>query len=236
MNEKYMLTDEVMYFKGHTLHRIKALSSFSDVEAGELGGWVESEKNLSQYGDCWIAMEAKAYENAEVYDDAMLTDEAVACDNATICERSLVCGKTIVSGFTYVCGSAEAHGESILNGETRLYGSVRVIGAKVVDAKVGGYTIICDGASVCGRIKIDGMATIKGGAVVCNNNDYIVFKNFWSSGRYFTWTRSNNMWSVGCFLGSGEELIEKAYKDSERSGREYKRIVDYVNSILKDGY
>ena len=39
------------------------------------------------------------------------------------------------------------------------------------------------------------------------------------------------MWTVGCFYGTGEELIEKAYKDSELSGNEYKRIVEYVNSI-----
>lgn len=40
-----------------------------------------------------------------------------------------------------------------------------------------------------------------------------------------------NMWKVGCFYGTGEELIAKAYKDSELSGREYKRIVKYVESI-----
>ena len=41
------------------------------------------------------------------------------------------------------------------------------------------------------------------------------------------------MWKVGCFYGTGKELVDKAYKDSELSGREYKRVVDYVNSILK---
>ena len=46
--------------------------------------------------------------------------------------------------------------------------------------------------------------------------------------------RSNNMWSVGCFYGTGEGLIAKAYKDSEISGREYERVVKYVESILKD--
>ena len=40
------------------------------------------------------------------------------------------------------------------------------------------------------------------------------------------------MWSVGCFYGTSNELIKKAYKDSELSGKEYKRVVDYVNSIL----
>ena len=33
-------------------------------------------------------------------------------------------------------------------------------------------------------------------------------------------------------FGDKHELIEKAYKDSELSGREYKRVVDYVESIL----
>lgn len=42
------------------------------------------------------------------------------------------------------------------------------------------------------------------------------------------------MWRVGCFYGSGEELIKKAYKDSEKSGREYERVVKYVESILSD--
>jgi len=39
---------------------------------------------------------------------------------------------------------------------------------------------------------------------------------------------------VGCFYGSGEELIEKAYEDSKLSGRNYERIVKYVEEILKE--
>lgn len=42
------------------------------------------------------------------------------------------------------------------------------------------------------------------------------------------------MWKVGCFYGTGKELVEKAYKDSELSGREYERVVKYVESILAD--
>ena len=41
------------------------------------------------------------------------------------------------------------------------------------------------------------------------------------------------MWRVGCFYGTGEELIKKAYKDSEISGREYERVVNYVESLIK---
>ena len=91
----------------------------------------------------------------------------------------------------------------------------------------GNSWVCCDArvygnARVCGNIKIE------------NNFDYIVFKNWWSSGRYFTWTRSNDMWKVGCFYGTGEELIKKAYKDSELSGRQYERIVKYVEEIKKE--
>ena len=92
------------------------------------------------------------------------------------------------------------------DGNSWVYGNARVYG----------------NALVCGNIKIE------------NNFDYIVFKNWWSSGRYFTWTRSNDMWKVGCFYGNGEELIKKAYKDSEFSGRQYERIVKYVEEIKKE--
>ena len=42
------------------------------------------------------------------------------------------------------------------------------------------------------------------------------------------------MWSVGCFYGTGEELIKKAYQDSEKSGREYERVLKFVQSILEE--
>lgn len=89
-------------------------------------------------------------------------------------------------------------------------------------------------AWVYGNAKVCGKAEVRGDAEVYKNSDYIVFKNWWSSGRYFTWTRSNKMWKVGCFYGNGEELIKKAYADSEESGREYERVVKYVESILAD--
>ena len=79
-----------------------------------------------------------------------------------------------------------------------------------------------------------GNAGIYGNAVISNTRDYYVGKNIWSSGRFFTYTRSNKMWKVGCFYGTGEELIEKAYKDSEVSGREYKRVVEYVEAMYND--
>ena len=42
--KKYELTSEVIEYKGHTLHRIKALKNFGSVKEGQFGGWIENEK------------------------------------------------------------------------------------------------------------------------------------------------------------------------------------------------
>jgi bacterial transferase hexapeptide repeat protein len=39
------------------------------------------------------------------------------------------------------------------------------------------------------------------------------------------------MWKVGCFFGTGQELIEKAYQDSKVSGKYYEACVKFVEKI-----
>ena len=102
------------------------------------------------------------------------------------------------------------------------------------NALVTDNACVSDNARVWGNVRVYGNTNVCGDAEISTGSDYIVFKNWWSSGMYFTWTRSNNMWSVGCFYGTGEELIKKAYKDSELSGRQYERIVKYVEEIKKE--
>ena len=137
MKKYELLVEDTITFFGVQLFRIKALISFSGIEKGEVGGYIASEKNLSQSGDAWVYGDARVYGDAEV------------------------------------------------SGDARVYGDA----------------------------------------------DYIVFKNTWSSGRYFTYTKSNKKWRVGCFYGNGYELIEKAYKDSQKSGDFYKAYVDFVEKL-----
>ena len=86
-------------------------------------------------------------------------------------------------------------------------------------------------ARVYGDAWVSGEARVSGDAKVSANSDYMVVKNTWSSGRWFTYTRSNKKWAVGCFYGTGEELIKKAYADSELSGKCYEAIVRAVETI-----
>ena len=115
-------------------------------------------------------------------------------------------------------------GSCWVSGNARVYGGAQVYG----DAYVS------DNTQVYGKARVFGCAEVYGDADIRSTRDYVVLKNIWSSGRYFTYTRSNGMWKVGCFYGTGEELIAKAYRDSEVSGREYERVVRYVEAMYAD--
>ena len=82
--KKFELTDNVIEFNGITLHRIKALKDFSNVKAGDLGGWVEKEDNLSQIGDAWVYGYAKVYRNAMVYGNAKVSGNVHVYGNAEV--------------------------------------------------------------------------------------------------------------------------------------------------------
>lgn len=104
----------------------------------------------------------------------------------------------------------------------------------VKKGELGGYVEKEENLSHSGDAWVSGNARVSGDARVSKLNDYIVFKNNWSSGRYFTYTRSNKMWKVGCFYGTGEELIKKAYQDSKDSGKHYEAYVNLVKTLEQE--
>ena len=239
---KFKLTEETINVNGEPLYRIEALKDFGDVRKRDKGGFIEKEENLSQNGDCWV------YDNAQVRGNAMVCGDAKVYGNAKICDYAEVYGNAIVRNNAQVYDNAKVFGNAkVFDGamvfeDAEVYDNVIISDNAVVcgyarvfgKAEVYGIAEVCDNAKVFGNAWVFGNAEICGKAEIANDLDYIVFKNWWSSGRYFTWTKNNNMWKVGCFYGTGEELIEKAYRDSEKSGREYERVVKYVESILKD--
>lgn len=82
--KKYELTDDTITVEGRTLHRIKALKSFSNVEEGELGGYMEKEDNLDQRGDAWVYGDARVYGNAQVSGDARVSGNAQVSGDAQV--------------------------------------------------------------------------------------------------------------------------------------------------------
>lgn len=102
--KKYKLTNEEIVIAGRKLRRIEALKDFRDVKAGEKGGFVESESNLSHEGECWVYNNAAVCGNAEVCSNARIRDYAIICGNAVICDDAIVCGDAILGNYTVVYG------------------------------------------------------------------------------------------------------------------------------------
>ena len=146
------------------------------------------------------------YDNAFVYDNAQILNDAKIFCNSIIFDTAIILDNVCIFDNTKIHGNALIYGNTIIKGNTEICGITEISGeTRIINAKISSIM------------------------------DYIVFKNWWSSGRYFTWTRSNNMWSVGCFYGTGDELIKKAYADSEDKGKHYEEIVEYVNRcVLKN--
>ena len=98
MKKYELVPDLTTEFNGKTLYRIRALTSFSDVKTGDLGGWVEKEDCLSQFGDAWV------------YDDAEVGGDAVVSGDSRVSGNAKMFGDAWVYGNDWVCDNADLSG------------------------------------------------------------------------------------------------------------------------------
>ena len=128
-SRKYELTNISMEFGERTLYRIRALRDFSDIKKGDLGGWVSSENNLSQEGDCWIYDNAKCMDNARMYDNSTMYDYSEMYDYSIMRGDSEMHSYTEMHDYTimYSCskmyGCSEMHDSSTMHGNSTMYGN-----------------------------------------------------------------------------------------------------------------
>ena len=95
-NRKYEITNITMEFEGRVLHRIRALKDFSDVKAGDLGGWVSSENNLSQYGNCWVYNNAMCMDNSRMFDNSKMYNGSRMFGNSRMHNNSKMFGNSVM--------------------------------------------------------------------------------------------------------------------------------------------
>ena len=228
MVKKYeLLLDDSIEFLGQELFRIRALTNFGSVKAGDLGGYIQSEKNLSHDGNAWVADNAKVCGNAKVFGDAQVFDSARVFGSAKVCDNAQVFDSARVYGNAQLFGNVKVYGYAVISNNAGISGYVEVY----EDAEVYGYVKAYGNVKISGNVKLSGEADVCGNAQISKEEDILVFKNHWSSFRYFTYTRSNKMWKVGCFYGTSKELVDKAYHDSIKSGTFYNAYVEFVESL-----
>lgn len=90
------------------LHQIR------NIKTGELGGFIESESNLSQQGKCWIDVNSKVYGNACVSDDAIII-------NSTIKDNAQVYGNVTIKNST-------------IEGDSKVFDSALVQNCSITDS------------------------------------------------------------------------------------------------------
>ena len=117
-NKKYeLILDDTITREGKTLHRIRALKDFEiitgkTITVGTLGGYIESEDNLSHLGCAWVGDNASVFGRATVFGNACVKNRAWvygnACvdGNACVVGNARVSGKACIDGNAHVCGRA----------------------------------------------------------------------------------------------------------------------------------
>lgn len=117
---KYTLTDNTKEVNGATLYQIKALKSFSDVEEGDLGGYIEKEANLGQECNAWVYPSGIVKDDASVWGDAKVY--GIALENARVSQNAEIYGA--------IFGDARAYGKAQVFGDA--HGTARIRGNYVV--------------------------------------------------------------------------------------------------------
>lgn len=172
--KKYELLAQATFYGGRELHRIRALRDFGCVKKGDLGGYVQSEDNLSHKGDCWVASDARVYDearvsgNALIYNDAEVFNDAQVSGEAEVFGEARVFGNANIRDMTEVSGNAEVFNFATIDGTARITQRARVYGYAEVfgEAEVSGCAQIFDNAKVFGRTRVFGTTQICGQAEV----------------------------------------------------------------------
>ena len=126
MNKKYTLTDETIVVDGHILYRIRARQSFSNIKAGDFGGFIEYTYNLSHKGNCWVDGKAQVYGYAWVHDNARVFGDAQVFDDARVFEDAMVFGNSQVFGDAWVGGKVQIYGNAHVCGDIQIHGRAKL--------------------------------------------------------------------------------------------------------------
>lgn len=162
MKKYEIVKDNFKEVNGVKVYRIRALKDFQNdllrnkkIKKGDLGGYIESEKNLSQEGNCWIA------DNAIVCDNATIKDNSVILDNATVSKYAAISENTTIFEYAKIWGSAKIHGQILIGGHAKIYDH----------ANLHGKLCIGDHVNIFGDANVHGLVVLAGAHFIGNNAD-----------------------------------------------------------------
>jgi carbonic anhydrase/acetyltransferase-like protein (isoleucine patch superfamily) len=218
---KYELIDDTIDVLGHTLRRVRYLAD------GVLGGWIESERNLSQEGDAKVSDNAKIFGNARVSGDAKVSGNARIHGEAQISDHAHVSGNAEVFGHADVFGNAWVFRDAIVFGDARIFG----------DAIVSGNARVFGVAQIYGDVLVSGNAQVSGDARVSDKAK--IFGGIWEvsplqiqGSRFFFSVSSEDSITVGCqtrTVVEWRETYEREFENHNFTAAERREYILYFN-------
>lgn len=175
MKKFRVLENDSIVLNGRVLFRIESLKDFSGIRKGDLGGYIQSDKNLSHEGNCWVYDNAKVYDNARVRDDASVSKEAevygkaIILNNVKVTDRAKVFQSSELYDGVIIRDDAKVYGSAKLYGIVRLYNESQVYG----NARINGTVELYDYTVVRGYVRMDGEYVLNGYALIEGDSDYI---------------------------------------------------------------
>jgi len=168
------------------LYRIIALKDFESkgglVREGEIGGFIQSEKNLSQNDSSWVAQMARVMDNVELK-DSYVTNDAILFQNAKI-ENSFLSGKVRVWGDAKIVDSiltenVDVYDQSVIIGSKMKNGAVACGKSQLVNSEMRDGSRISQNAKVTDS-KLFEQSEVKGTGIV--ENCHLSGRTVWSVG------------------------------------------------------
>ena len=205
-----ILNNNILQKDATKLYRIQALKSFSDVKEGDIGGFVQGENNLSQFGNCWI------YDYAEVSGYASVEDDAIVKGCSRVLGYSKVNWKSVVQDYALV------HGHSLITD----------------CAQVMGDSLICDNCTIEDNAivrdaVIQDTSIIGLNGLVQSTKDYLYIRGIGSKNRATTAykTKDNIMIVCGCFIDTLNEFKSRVHET--HGGTDYEKEYNVLIDIIK---
>lgn len=146
---KYAITtkSQKVTIKGRerTVYQIMAVKDFvievwnnngvftKKIHAGDLGGYIETVKNLSQEGTCWVANGSIVCDNAVVVGDAYIGKSIIIADSVRVTGKAKISKNCELYDFVEVTDNAIICGFAKLCGRARVSGNAYVVNTSVAD-------------------------------------------------------------------------------------------------------
>lgn len=112
---KYEFSGVTKERSGIILRQVRAIQDFGEIKAGDVGGFIQHEHNLSQSGLCWLDKDSICYGDSKITSDAFVA-------NSTIISSKIGAESSILDSF--VCNS-EITGESYISNSTISFTNIR---------------------------------------------------------------------------------------------------------------